>query len=203
MMKYFPIIITAPSGTGKTTICNILVQEVSHLKYSISATTRPPRPGEVDGKDYIFLSPSKFLQWIEEEKFAEWAYVHNHYYGTPKFALEEDFRSGYDVIMDIDVQGGIKMMELYPDGVYIFLLPPSMEELERRLRNRSTDTDEQINLRLIEAHKEMEYVCKYQYVVINDEIDVAVKKIKSIIYAERYKTLRKRVDFEYLTKRRI
>ncbi len=183
----FPIVVSGPSGVGKTTLCHHLMSRVGGLAFSISATTRPPRPTEEHGKDYFFISREEFERMRNQGEFAEWAVVHGELYGTPKRWLDEKLNQGISVLLDIDVQGGTQIMKAYPDGVFIFIVPPSMDELVERLRKRKSETDEAIARRLENARREMEYVDKYAYIVVNDVIDKAVSTMACILEAERCK----------------
>ena len=180
--------ISGASGTGKGTVCKKLLDDIPEIFYSISATTRKPRPAEVDGREYFFISVEKFQKWIAEEKFLEYAQVYGNFYGTPAHVIEEKRKSGVDVLLEIDVQGALKVMEKCPDGVYIFLLPPSIDELCNRITNRGTESPEVLQQRIQSAKNEIATGKKYQYVVVNDSVDAAVEKIKSIIAAEHCRT---------------
>lgn len=190
MKKGLLTVISGASGTGKGTVCKKLLAEMPEMFYSISATTRQPRNGEVDGKEYFFISVEQFKSWLAEEKFLEYAEVYGNFYGTPAHKIEEYRNSGVDVLLEIDVQGALKVMEKCPDGVYIFLLPPSLEELCNRITNRGTETPDALKRRMESAKNEIVLCKKYQYVVVNDTVDAAVEKIKSIITAERCKVNR-------------
>jgi guanylate kinase len=179
------IVISAPSGTGKTTILNQLTRSSKNLKHSISMTTRPPRSEELNGRDYLFVSQEDFEKKIEQDEFAEWAVVHGNLYGTPKKTLEEAINAGIDVILDIDVQGAIRIKEKYKEGVLIFIAPPNMEELRARLKKRNTESEEAIEQRLEEAKKELEWLPKYDYYIVNHRIKDTVSKVKAIIEAEK------------------
>ena len=181
-------VISGASGTGKGTVCKKLLADIPEMFYSISATTRKPRPAEVHGREYFFISVEKFQTWIAEEKFLEYAEVFGNFYGTPSQVIEEKRNAGIDVLLEIDVQGALKVMKKCPDGVYIFLLPPSIEELCNRITNRGTEPPEVVRQRIQAAQKEFATGEKYQYVVVNDSIDAAVEKIKSIIAAEHCRT---------------
>ena len=181
-------VISGASGTGKGTVCKKLLADIPEMFYSISATTRKPRPAEVHGREYFFISVEKFQTWIAEEKFLEYAEVFGNFYGTPSQVIEEKRNAGIDVLLEIDVQGALKVMKKCPDGVYIFLLPPSIEELCNRITNRGTEPPEVVRQRIQAAQKEFATGEKYQYVVVNDSIDAAVEKIKSILTAERCRT---------------
>lgn len=186
--KGIVFVISAPSGTGKTTLIKELLKRVPGLSFSVSYTTRSPRPGEVNGVDYYFVTREQFLRMAEEGYFAEWAEVHGDLYGTPKGALTPPF--GTDIILDIDPQGARKVRELRPDSVLIFILPPSMEELERRLRQREKDPEEVIRQRLTNAKKELEQIGLYDYTVVNDDMERALQYLSGIVLAERSKTPR-------------
>jgi len=181
----FPIVVSGPSGVGKTTLCHGLLEKDSHLAFSISATTRPPRANEIDGKDYFFVSPEEFERMKSEGELAEWAHVHGHYYGTPKRWLDEQLERGISILLDIDVQGGVQIMEAYPGSVSIFVIPPSFKVLEQRLRNRGSETEDALRLRLQNALGEMEYITRYTYIVVNDTVEAAVSRMHSIVMAER------------------
>lgn len=186
--KGIVFVISAPSGTGKTTLIRELLRRLPGLTFSVSYTTRPPRPGEADGVDYRFVSREEFLRMVEEGAFVEWAEVHGDLYGTPKGALDPP--PGKDVILDIDPQGARRVKELRPDAVLIFILPPSLEELERRLRERKKDPEEVIRQRLANARNELEQIKMYDYTVVNDNVDRALQYLSAIVLAERSKTSR-------------
>lgn len=178
------IVISGPSGTGKGTVCKELLKR-EPFWISVSATTRQPRVGEIDGKSYYFLTKEEFKKKIELKEFLEYAEVYGNFYGTPKDKVMEVLNQGKDVILEIDIQGALKVKENYPEGVFIFILPPSMEELKKRITNRGTETEESLMTRFKSAYKEINYVSKYNYAVVNDEVVNAVDKIKSIINAEK------------------
>lgn len=165
---------------------------------SISATTRKPRPNEIDGREYFFLTEEKFKAGIAEEKFLEYAEVYGNFYGTPAQIIEERRNSGVDVLLEIDVQGAFKVMQKCPDSVSIFLLPPSFEELCNRIKNRGTESADVLKRRIDSATQEISFGKKYQYVVVNDTVDAAVAKIKAILAAERCKVIRNEFIFEEL-----
>ena len=184
-MTGIPFILSAPSGTGKTTVCKILREKFPELKFSVSHTTRPIRPNEVEGKDYYFISAEEFEKKIGQGEFLEWAKVHNNYYGTT-FETVNDFRQcGYDLLLDLDVQGVQSLRQLQFSGVFIFLLPPSIEELHQRLKKRGTEPDEAIKDRIEVGKREMTLYTLYDYVVTNINLDETVANIISIIRAER------------------
>lgn len=175
------IILSAPSGTGKSTAVASLCALMPQLQVSVSCTTRPKRPQEQDGRDYFFLTEAEFRARMATGDFAEWAQVHGNFYGTPKAPLEEVLRSGRVMLLDLDVQGGMQLKKAFPQAVSIFLLPPSFEVLQERLQGRATDSPEQIRLRLENAKRELEYQNFYDYCVVNDDLEQAVRDIEKII----------------------
>ena len=179
------IVLSGPSGAGKGTICKALMEKEKDLKLSISATTRQPRSGEIEGKNYFFKSEEEFEKMIENDSLLEWAKVYDHYYGTPKDFVLKNLEEGNDVVLEIDIQGALKIKDKFPEGVFIFILPPSMEELKNRIKKRGTETEEEIIKRFKSAYEELNYVSKYNYVVINDSVEEAVEKIRAIIIAEK------------------
>lgn len=183
-MNPFPIILSAPSGGGKTTIAKRLLKERSDLGYSVSCTTRPRRPNERDGIDYHFLTREQFLERKANGEFAECAEVHGNLYGTLRSEIQRILSSGRHVIMDIDVQGARQMRAAFPESVTIFLIPPAAEVLLDRLEGRKTESPEQLAARLHSALHELRSVDEYQYVVVNDDLDQAVQRVSSIIDAE-------------------
>ena len=178
------IVVSGPSGTGKGTVCERLLNATPELAYSISATTRQPRAGEVDGQNYYFLTREQFEQKIQEGDFLEYANVYGNYYGTPLGKIQERRAAGEDVLLEIDTQGALNVMQRCPDGLFIFLLPPSLAELEQRIRGRGSETEETLARRLGNAKKEIQIGLRYKYVVVNDEVELAVGRIKSILTAE-------------------
>lgn len=180
-------IISAPSGTGKTTLLKELQLRFPEIRFSVSFTTREPRKGEVHGRDYFFIPKDEFLRGIKEGRFIEWACVHGNYYGTDGAVIEEWLSNGLEVILDIDVQGARTIKCQYPFASTIFILPPSWEELERRLRSRGTDSEEVIRRRLNNASREISEAFWYDYIVINDEIPRAVDELTTIITSFRYR----------------
>ena len=179
-------ILSGPSGAGKGTICKELLAQTSRddVQLSVSMTTRNPRAGETDGVSYYFVSKEEFLHRIEAGGLLEYAEVYGNYYGTPKQPVVEKLAAGIDVILEIDMQGALKVKENYPDGVFIFILPPSMTELRKRLTGRGTETPEAIEMRLGETLKELSYIDKYDYCVVNGQLEEAVNRVKSILTAE-------------------
>lgn len=180
-------VFSGPSGAGKGTICKRLLEEVDELAVSVSMTTRAPRNGEVDGVSYYFTEKEAFEENIAKGKLLEYAEVYGNYYGTPKEPVIEKLQAGIDVILEIDMQGALKVKENYPDGVFVFILPPSMSILRKRLTGRGTETKETIELRLGETLKELSYIEKYDYCVVNGELEEAVARAKAIIMAEHSK----------------
>lgn len=187
--KGFLLVISGPSGVGKGTVCQELLKNNDMIKYSISATTRPKRPGEISGDDYFFLSTEEFETGINEDKFLEYAKVHGNLYGTPKQFVMDGIDAGEVIVLEIDVQGALQVKENYPNGVFVFLLPPSMKELERRLTHRGTESEEQLRLRLNNAKGEISKINEYQYAVINDTVENAVMHINNIIDAESLRVI--------------
>lgn len=179
------IVISGPSGAGKGTICKELLKKEENLYISVSATTRAPREGEVEGVNYYFVTKEDFLEKKENGDFLEYAEVYGNYYGTPKWKVEEMLQSGKNVILEIDIQGALKVKENSKEGVFIFILPPSMEELKQRIIKRGSETPESLMRRFKSAYQEINFVSKYNYAVVNDEVDIAVTKIQSILAAEK------------------
>ena len=176
-------VISSPSGGGKTSIVKELKKEGFDFAYSISATTRLPRKDEKDGVDYIFLDEKTFLKWIKEGAFLEWAKVHGYYYGTLKTQIDRYLSQGKRVLLDIDVQGGLRLKNTRPDAVLIFLSPPGIEALKKRLKKRGTESSEAIEKRLHVAKKELQMADQYDFQVINDKLKDTVKEVKAIIQA--------------------
>ena len=181
-------VLSGPSGVGKGTVCKALFQEREDLVLSVSATTRAPRPGEVDGVHYIFLSEEEFSDWIGKGNFLEWATYCDHRYGTPLHKVEELLSEGKDVLLEIELQGSLQVKEKLPESILIFVLPPSMTELRNRLIGRGTETPEVIEARLKRAEEEMDFVTQYDYILMNDEVDRAVERFAYILEAERLRT---------------
>lgn len=180
-------VFSAPSGAGKTTILDKLKATVPNLVYSISATTRKPRTGEINGKHYFFMPVEEFKRKVDQNSFAEWAVVHDNYYGTPRSFIDSTVEQGSHIIMDIDVFGKKQFDKLYPEAVGVLIIPPSIEELEKRLRGRKSDDDEDIRVRLKNASVEIDFAStqgKYEYTVINDDLTKTVDDVIKIVTSE-------------------
>ena len=199
-LKGLLIVISAPSGTGKTTLTHMLLKEFPDMEFSVSYTTRKPRTGEVNGKDYFFVDRETFEKMIEEGDFLEWAEVYGNLYGTSKSQVLKALNEGKDVLLDIDTQGALQVKKNFPEAVLIFILPPSLKELERRLRNRGTDDEETIERRLKTARVEIERAPLYDYIVVNDVLEKAYENLKSIVVAEKCRTERLKGQFEKIVK---
>lgn len=178
------IVVSGPSGTGKGTVCSALLEKHKEIAYSISATTRQPRTGEVDGVNYYFLAKNVFEKMIEDGELLEWAEVYGNYYGTPLKKIQERLADGQDILLEIDTQGAMSVKEKFPDEIYIYIMPPSLKELERRLKTRGTDSAESIERRLKSAAGEMEIAERYNYIVVNEQVEQAVEQIAAIVDAE-------------------
>ena len=187
IQKGLIIVISAPSGAGKTTLCRLVSKTLPKMRYSISCTTRPRREGEKNGRDYYFLSEKEFIGTIKADGFAEWALVHGNYYGTPKKALDGLLNRGFDVIMDIDVQGGLKIKKAYPDAVLVFVMAPSLKALEERLKGRNKDNNDVIARRMKNAREELKQLPRYEYLVINKKLKTAQEEIEEIVRTEHRK----------------
>ncbi|MDT8859083.1 guanylate kinase [Alkalihalobacillus sp. MEB130] len=181
------LVLSGPAGVGKGTVCSALRQENTSVQYSVSATTRSPREGEQDGVNYFFKTREQFEKMIEQDQLLEWAEYVGNYYGTPIEYVRETLESGQDIILEIEVQGALKVRERFPEGVFIFLMPPSLAELRSRIVGRGTETEDIINKRMTVAREEIEMMKKYDYVVENDQVHLAVDRIKSIVTAEHCK----------------
>lgn len=189
------IVLSGPSGAGKGTICKQLLAKHTNLMYSVSVTTRPPRPGEVDGQDYYFADEQQFQTMIEKEELLEYAEFCGNHYGTPRKVVEQAINEGKNVILEIEIQGALQIKKRFPQGVFVFILPPSLDELAARIKKRGTETSDSIQRRLAQAEHELEYVSEYDYVVVNDRVEVAVEKLEAIIIAEKCKEKRRLVEF--------
>ncbi|MCS7459451.1 guanylate kinase [Paenibacillus doosanensis] len=178
------VVLSGPSGVGKGTVCKALRQCAPELIYSVSATTREPRQGEVDGVNYFFKSREQFQKLIQEDQMLEWAEYVGNFYGTPRKFVEDTLNSGKDIILEIEVQGALKVKQKFPQGVFIFLLPPSMDELESRIVGRGTESEESIRSRMSVAMGEIRLLEHYDYAIVNDRVELACSRIQSIIVAE-------------------
>ena len=188
MEKGVLLIVSGLSGAGKGTICKRLMEKYPDFELSISATTRDPRPGEIHGREYFFISKEEFEERIAKDRLLEFARYVDNYYGTPKEWVEEQLSSGKNVILEIELQGAFQVREKIPGAVLIFIMPPSMEELERRLRGRGSETEEQIQKRLARAQEEMEFIDQYDYVIVNEEVEKSVDMLYDIVRCEKQKT---------------
>ena len=184
------IVISGPSCAGKGSVCKIICKNYPDLKLSISETTRKPRNHEEHGRDYFFVTNDEFENRITERKYLEYASVYEHFYGTPKDHVEKLLSDGFDVILEIDIQGAAKVRSGYKKGIYIFIVPPSMPELRRRIEERGTESKTQMEIRLNCAYEEIKNADDYSYIVINDDLDDAANKVQSIITAEKCRTER-------------
>ena len=184
------IILSAPSGAGKTSLCRELLKTFTDIRESVSFTTRKPRPGEVEGEAYHFVSHEEFKQMADQDAFAEWAIVHGNMYGTALITLEEARKNGVDLVLDIDCQGALKLKEQFDGGIYIFILPPSMAELRRRLEARSSDSQEIIERRILRAADEIKEARWYDFIIINDDFELACRELSAIVIAHHRKTFR-------------
>lgn len=193
--RRFVVVISGPSGAGKSSFVKALLGRYpADFAYSVSATTRARRPHEEEGKDYFYLTRDEFRRRVDAGDFVEWAEVHGELYGTLRSQTDRALGAGKNVLLDIDVQGGRSVRGIYPDGVMIFVLPPSLQALEERLRSRGTDSEERIRLRLENARREIEILREYDYAVVNDDLDGAVRKVVAILEAETCRTSRRLVQ---------
>lgn len=179
------VVLSGPSGAGKNTLLSTVLPRIPDLRYSVSVTTRPPREGEIEGVDYFFVDDARFEELVQSNALLEWAEFCGHRYGTPRSFVEECLSRGESVITDLDIQGAKQIRRTYPDGVFVFLLPPSLNELRRRLTGRGTEGSEAISKRLETATEEMRAIVDYDYWVMNDSLDTAASELQAIICAER------------------
>jgi len=176
------VAVTGPSGSGKTSVCKALLAMFPRLRFSVSLTTRPPRPSEVDGEDYHFVSEAEFRERIRRGDLIEWAENYGHLYGTSREALEEALK-GHDLLLDVDTRGARALKKAWPGGLFVFIVPPSIEELERRLRDRGSETEETIRRRFDNAVREIREIVWYDYIIINDELDAAIDRLRAVYLA--------------------
>ena len=178
-------VVSSPSGGGKGTLIQRVLAKVPTLSYSVSFTTRAPRPGEIDGREYFFVTTEKFEEMVAAGEFLEWAVVHGKLYGTTREQVSREISEGRDIILEVDVQGAASVRTLLPDSVSIFILPPSFEVLRQRLQARGTDSPDELDLRLRNAPTELQDYSMFQYVIINDEVDRAADEMTAVVHAER------------------
>ena len=184
------LVVSGPSGAGKGTICKALLNKNDQIKLSVSATTRKPRNGEVHGVNYFFIEKEEFAKMIENGEFLEYAQIYDNFYGTPKAAIIECLEKGQDVILEIEMQGARQIKEVYPEGVFIFVLPPSLEELKSRIVGRGTETQEEIEKRFSCAFEEINQIVNYDYFIVNEDIEKSVSDVEDIICDEKNKFTR-------------
>ena len=181
------VAISAPSGTGKGTLLSLLVKVNNNVRFSISATTRKPREGEIDGRNYFFKTVDEFRDMIKAGELMEWVEYCDNYYGTPRKYVEDTIRQGFDVVLEVEVEGALSIRKMYPESVLVFVLPPSLEELKRRIVGRGTEHPDVIEKRIEAAKKEITYLDRYDYLVVNSDVESAVNDINSILKAEKLK----------------
>ena len=197
----FLFVLSGPSGVGKGSVCNILLEEnYNDIVLSVSQTTRAPREGEVQGLDYIFVDEDEFKSTVYNGGLLEYANVHGNYYGTPKKFVEEKIAEGSTVLLEIDVQGAMQIKENFKNAVFVFMLPPSMKELRKRIVGRGTETADTINLRMNNSLDEIDQIYEYDYVVVNEDINQCVKDLQTIIEAEKQKTHRNKYKIDKIKK---
>ena len=181
------LVVSGPSGAGKGTICNLLRKELPELSYPVSVTTRAPREGELDGRDYFFKTVAQVKDMIFRGELLEYAQVYGNYYGTPKPYVMNLLNEGKDVLLEIDIQGALQIKKVFPEGVFIFVIPPSLEELRARIYKRGTDAEEVIEKRLKAATSELSYAGEYDYIIVNDIAEKATQRVLTLLEAERYR----------------
>lgn len=184
------LVVSGPSGAGKGTICKALLNKNDKIKLSVSATTRKPRNGEVHGVNYFFIEKEEFTRMVENGEFLEHAQIYDNFYGTPKAAIIECLEKGQDIILEIEMQGARQIKEVYPEGVFIFVLPPSLEELKSRIVGRGTETQEEIEKRFSCAFEEINQIVNYDYFIVNEDIEKSVNDVEAIILSEKNKVTR-------------
>lgn len=184
------LVVSGPSGAGKGTICQILKDRLPDLGYSISVTTRQPRVGEVDGVSYFFKSVEEVKEMIAQGELLEYAEVYGNYYGTPRQYVMDLLESGHDVLLEIDIQGALQIKKRFPEGVFVFIVPPSLDELSARIYKRGTDSEDVIKRRMASAASELTYAAEYDYIIVNDIAEKAAQKVLKIMEAERYRVAR-------------
>ncbi len=192
-------VVSAPSGTGKSTLCQRLYERVPGIRHSVSYTTRLPRPGEIADVHYTFVDEEEFRGMIGQGEFAEWAQVHGNFYGTATKRLEATLSSGSDIMLDIDVQGAQQIREHFPDSVHIFILPPTFQELTKRLKGRKSESKESVRERLLQARNEIREYENYDYVIVNDDFETALQVLIAVVMAERARTAK--VDHAWIRER--
>lgn len=184
------LVVSGPSGAGKGTICSMLREQLPNLGYSVSVTTRQPRTGEVDGVNYFFKTVDEVKEMIAKDELLEYAEVYGNYYGTPREYVMEQLKSGKDVLLEIDIQGTLQVKKRFPEGVFVFIVPPSLDELSARIYKRGTDSEDVIKRRLASAASELTYAAEYDYIIVNDIAEKAADKVLTIMEAERYRVAR-------------
>ena len=197
------LVVSGPSGAGKGTICGMLREQLPDLGYSVSVTTRQPRVGEVDGVNYFFKTVDEVKEMIANDEFLEYAEVYGNYYGTPRQFVMEQLNSGKDVLLEIDIQGALQVKEHFPDGVFVFITPPSLDELCARIYKRGTDSEEVIKRRMASAADELTYASKYDYIIVNDIAEKATQKVLTVMEAERYRVARTYFIIDEICKLRL
>lgn len=184
------LVVSGPSGAGKGTICSMLREQLPDLGYSVSVTTRQPRVGEVDGVNYFFKTVDQVKEMIAKDEFLEYAEVYGNYYGTPRQYVMDLLASGKDVLLEIDIQGALQVKEHFPEGVFVFIVPPSLDELYDRIYKRGTDSAEVIERRMASAASELSFAAKYDYIIVNDVAEEAAQRVLTLMEAERYRVAR-------------
>lgn len=184
------LVVSGPSGAGKGTICSMLREQLPELGYSVSVTTRQPRTGEEDGVNYFFKTVDQVKEMIAQEELLEYAEVYGNYYGTPRKYVMDQLEAGRDVLLEIDIQGALQIKKRFPEGVFVFIVPPSLDELSARIYKRGTDSEDVIKRRMASAAGELTYAAEYDYIIVNDVAEKAAQKVLTIMDAERYRVAR-------------